>query len=233
LDQYYEGYLEENKKDRKLWEQRKLTYQIDKKWILKFIDKGKVLDVGCSGGQFLSYFEPKIWKRFGVEVDEAAAQNAKEKFGINVRVGNLTDLEFNEKFDLIIIRGVIEHFANPTRVLKKCSSLLKKGGYLYITATPAGDSFAFDVYREKWHLFTPPGHLHFFTVPLLTRVVKKYGLEFIDYHHQYAETPYANPLKDFKKIKNDLILLNSNRYKKVKTSPPFPGSMITAAWKKK
>jgi 2-polyprenyl-3-methyl-5-hydroxy-6-metoxy-1,4-benzoquinol methylase len=233
LDHYYEGYLEENKKDRKLWEQRKITYQIDKSWISKFIDHGKVLDIGCSGGQFLSYFEPKRWKRFGVEVDEAAANNAKKKFGINAKVGNVTDLEFKEKFDLIIMRGVIEHFSNPVNVLKKCSSLLKKGGYLYITATPAGDSFAFDVYRDKWHLFTPPGHLHFFTVQLLTRIVKQYGLELIDYHHQYTETPYANTLKDFMKIKNDIILLNSNKKEKVKTSPPFPGSMITAVWRKK
>jgi len=232
LDGYYEGYLINNRKDRKLWEQRKLVYDIDKKWINKFVKKGNVLDIGSSGGQFLNRFDPIEWNRIGVEVDKNAAEYAKRKYDILVKVGNIVDLSFDKKFDLVIIRGVIEHFIDPISILKKCSKLLKHGGYLFITATPAGDSFAFYVYREKWHLFTPPGHLHFFTVNLLSKVLKKYGLYLLDHHYQYQETPYANPVKDFKKLKNDIKLLNKGKWRSVKTSMPFPGSMITAVWKK-
>lgn len=64
LDNYYKGYLEENKKDIRLWKQRKITYEIDKKWITRFIEKGKILDIGCSGGQFLSYFDSGKWKKY-------------------------------------------------------------------------------------------------------------------------------------------------------------------------
>jgi|SaaInlStandDraft_5_1057022.scaffolds.fasta_scaffold31852_2 2-polyprenyl-3-methyl-5-hydroxy-6-metoxy-1,4-benzoquinol methylase len=239
LNKYYEGYSKlytgNSKLDKKsltLLDQRKLVYQIDKKWITKFIDQGKVLDVGCSGGQFLSHFNSKRWNRFGIDVDEEAVRLAKSKFKINARVGDLFELEFRDKFDLILFRGVIEHFSDPMKALKKCSTILKKNGYLFITATPTCDAFAFDVYREKWKLFTPPEHLHFFSVSLLTKSLKKYGFELIDHHYQYAETPYANPEKDFKKIKNDLILASQNKRNKIKTSNPFPGSMMTAVWKK-
>ena len=232
LDKFYDDYLIQNKKERKLWEQRKIAYKIDKDWITKFLDHGKVLDVGCSGGQFLSYFDPKKWARYGVEVDDSAVEYAKKNYGIAVRKGNITELTFNEKFDLVMMRGVVEHFANPITVLKKCSSLLKKGGFLFITATPSGDSFAFDVYREKWGLFSPPGHIHFFTVDLLSRILKKNGLILVDHHYQYAETPYANPQKDFEKIKNDINLIYKGKRKQVKESVPFPGSMMTAVWKK-
>lgn len=232
LSNYYEGFLKENRANRKLWEQRKIVYKIDKKWITKFIDHGKVLDVGSSGGQFLSIFNSKKWSRVGVEIENDAATYAQKNYSIKVRVGNITELQFSEKFDLVIIRGVIEHFSDPVSVLKKCSSLLKSGGYLFITATPVGDSFAFDIYREKWHLFTPPGHLHFFTVNLLSKVLKKYGLLLEDHHYQYEETPYANPKKDFKKIRNDIMLFHMGKKEKVKSSPPFPGSMLTAVWKK-
>lgn len=232
LDSYYEGYLIRNRKDRKLWEQRKLVYEIDKQWINKFVNGGNVLDIGSSGGQFLSRFDPKKWNRYGVEVDKNAAEYAKRKYGISVKVGNIVDLSFNKKFDLVIMRGVIEHFIDPISVLKKCGRLLKRGGYLFITATPVGDSFAFYVYKEKWHLFTPPGHLHFFTVELMSRVLKKYRLNLLDHHYQYQETPYANPVRDFKKLKNDMRFLNKGKWKSVKTSPPFLGSMITAVWKK-
>jgi len=232
LDNYYNGYLIENKKDQKLWEQRKMTYKIDRDWISKFITHGKILDVGCSGGQFLNYFNKNNWKKFGVEVDPSAANYAKKKYGINVQIGNLVDLEFKQKFDLIVFRGVIEHFSNPISILKKSCSLLKHGGYLFITATPTGDSFAFDIYREKWHLFTPPGHLHYFTVPLLSKLLKKYGMKEVDHHYQYAETPYANGKYDYKKIQNDIIFIKNGKKSKISTSPPFPGSMMTAVWKK-
>ena len=105
-------------------------------------------------------------------------------------------------------------------------------GYLFITATPVGNSFAFDVYREKWHLFTPLGHIHFFTVELLTRILKTFGMSLIDQHYQYEETPYANPEKDFAKIKNDIILISQGKGDQIQTSPPFSGSMMTAVWKK-
>ena len=232
LDNYYEGYLEENKKDLKLWKQRKITYEIDKKWISKFIDKGKVLDVGCSGGQFLSYFDSGKWKKYGVEVDKKAALEAKIRNKIIVKSENILNLDFHEKFDLIMFRGEIEHFSDPVSVLKKCSQLMKIKGYLFITATPAGDSFAFNVYREKWGLYTPPGHLHFFSVEHLTRILKKMGFMLIDHHYQYSETPYADPEKDFKKIMNDIFLSYQNKQSEIKESVPFPGSMITAVWQK-
>jgi len=55
----------------------------------------------------------------------------------------------------------------------------------------------------------------------------------IDSHYQYQETPYANPQKDFKKIREDIVLITSGNGDQIKTSVPFPGSMLTAVWQKK
>jgi 2-polyprenyl-3-methyl-5-hydroxy-6-metoxy-1,4-benzoquinol methylase len=232
LELYYDGYYEERLNEGILFEQRWKVYEIDRKWITKFIDQGKVLDVGCSGGQFLSTFNSKKWDRYGVEIEKTAAEYAKRKYGIPVTVGNLVDISFRKKFDLVMMRGVIEHFSDPISTLKKCAEIIKPGGYLFITATPAGNSFAFYIYREKWRMFTPPGHLHFFTVDLLSRVLKRYGLSLLDHHYQYEETPYANTKEDFDKMRKDIILAYLRKYDKIKESPPFPGSMITAVWKK-
>ena len=37
--------------------QREKQYKLDRDLITKFVSKGKILDVGCNGGFFLSYFE--------------------------------------------------------------------------------------------------------------------------------------------------------------------------------
>lgn len=232
LTSYYNNYFDKRLLDKKSFKQRKVVYEIDRKWITKFISHGNVLDIGCSGGHFLSTFNPKKWSRDGVEIERDTAEFAKKKYGLKVHVGNILDLSFKTKFDLVVLRGVIEHFSDPVNVLKKCSKIIKNGGFLFITATPAGDSFAFDVYRDKWQLFEPPLHLHFFTVKLLSRILKCFGFDLIDHHYQYEETPYANIKKDFEKIKKDIILIHNGKKNKVVCSPPFPGSMITAVWKK-
>ena len=41
----------------KKMEQRSIQYKLDVKSLLKFVNKGKILDIGCSGGYFLKYPE--------------------------------------------------------------------------------------------------------------------------------------------------------------------------------
>ena len=232
LTKVYQDYFFHRLDEQELFEKRKIMYKIDHDWITKFINHGKMLDVGCSGGQFLSVFDPKKWKRQGVEIDKDAAEFAKTEYDIPVSIGYFPEISFEEKFDLIVIRGVIEHFSDPISVLKKCSEVLKPNGFLFITATPVGNSFAFDVYREKWHLFTPLAHIHFFTVDLLSQVLKTFGMSLIDQHYQYEETPYANPEKDFAKIQEDIVLISQGKQDQIKQSVTFSGSMMTAVWQK-
>ena len=232
LTKVYQDYFLHRLDEKELFEKRKIMYKIDHDWITKFINHGKMLDVGCSGGQFLSVFDSKKWERQGVEIDKDAAEFAKSEYNIPVSIGYFPEISFEEKFDLVVIRGVIEHFSDPISVLKKCAEVLKPNGFLFITATPVGNSFAFDVYREKWHLFTPLAHIHFFTVDLLSRVLKTFGMSLIDQHYQYEETPYANPEKDFAKIQEDIILISKGKQDEIEKSVTFSGSMMTAVWQK-
>jgi 2-polyprenyl-3-methyl-5-hydroxy-6-metoxy-1,4-benzoquinol methylase len=231
LSKLYEGYFFSRLEQKEMSEKRKISHKLDFDWITKFINHGKVLDVGCSGGQFLSFFDPKKWERQGVEIDKDTALIAKTEYNIPVKIGYFPEISFEDKFDLIIIRGVIEHFSDPISVLKKCAEVLKPNGYLFISATPVGNSFAFHVYREKWVHFTPLSHIHFFTVDLLTRMLKNFNMSLIDQHYPYEETPYANPEKDFTKIENDIILISQGKQDQI-SSTPFFGSVMTAVWQK-
>ena len=145
LSKVYQDYFTHRLDEKELFEKRKIMYKIDHDWVTKFINHGKMLDVGCSGGQFLSIFDSKKWERQGVEIDKDAAEFAKSKYDIPVSIGYFPEISFEEKFDLVVIRGVIEHFSDPISVLKKCAEVLKPNGFLFITATPVGNSFAFNV----------------------------------------------------------------------------------------
>ena len=232
LNTLYSEYFAHRQEDVITKQQRDVAYLIDRDWVSNFVKGGNVLDVGCSGGFFLSKFPSQRWERYGVEIAADAAEYAESHFDIPVRVGNIVELDFDEQFDLVMLRGVIEHFRDPISALGKCSKLLKPHGYLFITATPAGDSFAFEVYREKWRLFVPLEHIHFFSVKLLSRLLSVYGMRLISHHHQYEETPYANPSQDFKKIQQDIVLVMEGHREEISGSVPFPGSMLTALWQK-
>jgi len=232
LDFFYKNYLKNRLEDKLLSKQRESAYIIDKNWLEIFIDTGKILDVGCSGGFFLNKFDPKKWIRKGIEITNESKKFAKENFNIDVLVGNFIDLNIEETFDVITFRGVIEHFSDPVTCLKKAVSILKKNAYLFISATPNGSSFGFYVYREKWRLFTPLEHIHFFSIKHLDSILSKMNMKLVTWHYQYEETPYANIENDYDKMIDDIILTKSDRKDEIQLSNAFPGNMLTAIWRK-
>ena len=226
----YENYFIDRQKEEVLRAQREIVYTIDRDWLLNFIDGGHILDVGCSGGFFLSHFDDRKWTKYGVEFAENSAQHARNEYGIDVKVGNLVDLKFNQQFDIVTMRGTIEHLFDPVAALAKVAEIVKPGGFFFVTATPVGNCFSFEVYRHKWRLFTPLEHIHFFTVENLTSILTKLGFQRRGFHYQYEETPYANPQADFKRICDDIKEIGQNGFDNLSLSGPFPGSMMTAIW---
>ena len=232
LDKFYSSFYQDRSTKNDLSILRKSMYEEDKNWIHSFIKSGKVLDIGCSDGSFLSFFNEELWDRHGIDLTSDALNIAKKR-KIKTYQGKIWNKDVGGDYDLVMMRGTIEHFLDPIAVLKKCSEILKPGGILFITATPDGNSFAFNVYRHKWRLFTPYNHIHFFTVDLLTNILNDMNCNLIARHYQYEETPYANQENDFNQIIDDIekIKLEGGR-EGIGLSPPFPGSMFTAAWKK-
>ena len=121
-------FLKRNLNDKK----RLKSFLYEKKFIEKFVNLNtKVCDVGCSTGEFLKYIN---WtgKKYGMEINKRAIALAKKnniKFNHNV-------LNKKNYFNVIIFRGTIQHLDQPFLYLKKSYEALKKGGYLFILATP-------------------------------------------------------------------------------------------------
>lgn len=143
--------------------------------ILRLMDSGRILDVGCGRGRMLDEFRKRGWETFGTELSEQAASAAREELGLNVRAITLEEWGFEDKFfDVITLGHVLEHLPDPHRTLREVSRILKDDGLLVIS-TPNFDSFQAKVSKEKWFHLDVPRHCYHFSTGTLTRMLESVG----------------------------------------------------------
>lgn len=100
---------------------------------------GRVLDIGSGLGEVLSVFKENGWDCLGVEFNEFAADFARDRFGLNIVNTSIYDFNGSEKFNVVMLWGVLEHFFDPLKVLKKARQLLNNDGLLLVEV-PSADS---------------------------------------------------------------------------------------------
>lgn len=233
LNLFYKKYFENRKNEIESQKLRLLQYDLDKRFLLENINTNKklsIIDIGGGGGEFLSCFPKKIKKSL-LEISPDAVNYAKKKYKINAILGNLYETKIKSKYDVVIMRGVLEHFTDPKKALFNSLEILKKGGYLYITATPNIDSICAQLYKEQWRLFNPLDHIYYFNIKMISKLIYKKASMY-KHKYFYEETPYANIEKDLQYVLNDIMLLK-NKKKITRQSPPFYRNMMTVLYKKK
>ena len=234
LRRYYTDYIGLRAKDQKKTEQRQRQYELDRDFIQTYVTSGKVLDVGCSGGFFLNVLNQEFEKH-GIEIDEEAVRYAREHFpfGDNVLCRALEEAPYAaSSFDLVVMRGVIEHLSDPVAAIAKVGSLLKPGGCFFVSATPNVGSFCADLYREKWNQFHPVRHLWYFSVATLSRLCERADLKLVAKDFPYLETPYAEPEGDHVAVLRAVQAQKKGRWDEVEISPPFWGNMMSLIYRK-
>ena len=98
--------------------------------IEEYFPKGKLFEVGCSVGTFLTTAEKRCWNVEGIEPNIRSVQYCKSK-GLKVRNSFFKEelFDVNKRiFDVIYMGDVIEHFRNPVSAVRLANSLLKVGG---------------------------------------------------------------------------------------------------------
>lgn len=102
---------------------------------------GRMLDIGCSIGQHLFYFNEKGFETFGFEFSEAAVKKSKKLYpnlAKNIKLGDFTkkiDYFDGLKFDFIFSNQVL-YYADRKQLevaIKQIDSLLNPDGFVYFT----------------------------------------------------------------------------------------------------
>ncbi len=128
--------------------------EFTRSYLLPFLQKHvadlaqrRVLEIGCAEAGFLAVLHQLGINVSGVELSADRVAIAREKMPqLDVRIGDVTDRQLPEKlgkkFDLIVMREVIEHVPDRNAVFANLRDLLSDHGLVYITFPPRFSPFA-------------------------------------------------------------------------------------------
>ena len=232
LPKYWGDYLSRvHVQDAREAEKRNKMYRIDYDFSHLYVPSGKILDVGCGNGSFLDVYEANGYETCGVEYGREAAVVAEKTH--RVLYGVFDEMDFGcEKFDLIIFRGVLQYVPYPKKYIEKAISLLRQNGdgYLFITAQPNMNSFAFRLFGKRFTQPVTGADFIGYTEPALTSYLKSLGGQKIGERYFYEDTPYAN-------VEDDLLrVAKAVQYKKDGkeidfNAPAYWGNMMTLMYR--
>ena len=152
----------------------------------KPLKKLKILDIGCGGGLLSEPMSRLGADVTGIDASEKNIQVAKlhaKKNSLNINYFATSPENFNTdiKFDVILNMEIIEHVEDINFFLESCSSLLRKGGIMFVaTINKTLKSYLFAIIGAEYILRWLPIGTHewekFVNPNDLINISKKYNL---------------------------------------------------------
>jgi cyclopropane-fatty-acyl-phospholipid synthase len=123
----------------------------------------RILEIGPGWGAWLKYASARGVKCTGISISHVSLDYLKHKSDTgghdwNLVYSDLLTYESDEKFDAIVIMGVIEHLPQYDRVLRKFLNLLKRGGKIFLDGSAFNRKFELCSFMVK-HIY--PGNHSF------------------------------------------------------------------------
>ncbi|MGA1823437.1 MAG: class I SAM-dependent methyltransferase [bacterium] len=176
------------------------------------IKPGKILDVGCGPGFFLSRLNNE-WDKYGIDISNKAIKLSSRY--ASVKTCELPNANYSQEFfDVITMIHLIEHLTDPILYIETVKKILKNGG-VFILETPDFDSACARRFGLNYRMLHDSGHISLFTFYSLIKLLEDFNFEIVSIEFPFFETKYFTK-------KNMLRIMD-----KKKISPPFYGNHIT------
>jgi len=144
-----------------------------------------VLDVGCAAGFAMQGFSQAGWTSTGIDPNQTMVAKSRAS-GFEAHCGTLESAldqtvfsaRANESFDLVSMIQVIAHLSDISKATGNLRHLLKDDGYVLVETWDSA-SITAKVLGEKWHEYSPPNVLHYFSKKSLDRLFVDAGFTYV------------------------------------------------------
>jgi SAM-dependent methyltransferase len=113
------------------------------------------------------------------------ADYGRQELGLNIATGTLESMQSDESFDLICFIQVIGHFYDLQAALARASELTRPGGHWLIESWNFQSLMA-RCLGSRWHEYSPPSVLHYFSPQTLRSLLARHG---------FVEIAFGRPKK--------------------------------------
>jgi 2-polyprenyl-3-methyl-5-hydroxy-6-metoxy-1,4-benzoquinol methylase len=129
-----------------------------------------IVDIGSSTGGFLKALKDKgFLNLIGVDPSPICAKIAKEKYDIKVITTNINEVNLDEKADLVVALGVLEHIADLSTAIKSLSTILKEDGFIIFDVP---DAARFSQYPDSPFQQFSIEHINYFSATTLASLMR-------------------------------------------------------------
>lgn len=146
---------------------------------------GRMLDIGCGGGEALSQFHSIYpeWETYGMDIGEQFRAAVLKREGVKDFFSSWKELEKSQlKFDFISINHTLCLLSNLVQVLEIVHGLLADRGIFFVMDT--------DYEVHPWILYDIE-YSWFFTRDYMRSVISGFGFEILDVNFKHEEKEIA------------------------------------------
>jgi 2-polyprenyl-3-methyl-5-hydroxy-6-metoxy-1,4-benzoquinol methylase len=164
-------------------------------WVERFQpQRGRLLDVGCASGMFVTAADRAGWQVTGLEVSSWAIERARERCPRATFVmGLLEDQHFAPaSFDAITLWDVLEHVHSPRDAIRQVGEWLTPQGWLFLNV-PDEHSWVARLMGRRWVLLLRE-HLWYFSRETLATLLSQQGFELVHARANWVHFSVTNVL---------------------------------------
>lgn len=153
---------------------------------------GKLLDVGCSVGDFL-HKAKHFYEVEGVEVNPHTAAIAEQHFKVHKHF--LSELDLDPEYSIVTLHQILYGISDPLGLLRDIHGVLKDDGLLYIN-TPNANSYAMALYRGKTNHLYGYTTLNVFNQQSLAALAERAGFQILSFRTEWIDI-YLTDIAEF------------------------------------
>ena len=142
-----------------------------------------LLDIGCGSGWSTDFWRRKGANVEAVEPSQVRCEYARRQYGLTVHNCYVEELDLPGKFDVVVLRHILEHLEHPAAIIDSVRQLLKDDGVILLVV-PNIDCIGRKIFGRHWE-WVLPWHCNFFTPRSIVNLAESCGFT--------AVTTYQSP----------------------------------------